>query len=673
MLVPYFWPRWPAKPLTRAVWVAWCIEALLIPIALALLNLLVPRLRQWWWKWPIRAICSQPLFWISATVALFLCRFPVLLSGPTNVDEAEFTAAALKLFVDPVYFRAADVNTSGPLNIYPLMLPALFGYSPDYASGRVVSLVLMLASLYVLYRALLIPGSRAARAGNEKMARIAILPALGFFCFAAHPDFMQYGSETVSMLLTSLAVWACLRIVWRPEPWTAPLLWLGALISMAFFAKMQSVPILASAAVVGAIYAMWNHKGNGSIVTRLRPFLLVAAGAVPLTALVLIVNAVFGVSRNFWMAYLVANWGYSRSLRNFIPDFPKLAQFIIDMPDPKVMILALAVLLAVSVYRSFRGNPRSAWVVWLETAVVGGMAITVALRWFSTAGKSNPPNGPWIVILGITVALAYLMVADFRRGSFGGGATGALSIAMLAGCVLCFYSSHNTFPHYLSLLTIPVSTTVGWLLLRQSPRANEQPAGAEEITKVTGMALAAGVLVAAMVAGAVFMSTEEIGYKFSYAQQRSGSPEGMLIASLAQGTLTPSSPPQSGFPATSGSTIEVWGWRPELYVSAGMVPATRDTNMSRFFLYGKNLSDFYIARFMADIQKRPPVVLIDALDVSCCYLDDRNKEGFETIPVINAYIREHYVYLGEKDQHRYYMRRDLMRPGLGQEMKIGGS
>src|ERR1700733_5376974 len=52
LLVPYFWPRWPGKPLTREAWVAWCMEALLIPIALALVNLLVPRLRQWWWKWP---------------------------------------------------------------------------------------------------------------------------------------------------------------------------------------------------------------------------------------------------------------------------------------------------------------------------------------------------------------------------------------------------------------------------------------------------------------------------------------------------------------------------------------------------------------------------------------------------------------------------------------------
>jgi hypothetical protein len=104
-----------------------------------------------------------------------------------------------------------------------------------------------------------------------------------------------------------------------------------------------------------------------------------------------------------------------------------------------------------------------------------------------------------------------------------------------------------------------------------------------------------------------------------------------------------------------------------------MVPATHDTHMARFFLYGKDLSDFYIARFMADIQKRPPLVLIDALDVSCCYLNDRKTEGFETIPVINAYIREHYVYLGEKDQQRYYMRRDLMRPGLGGELKISGN
>ena len=87
-------------------------------------------------------------------MCLIVCRFPFLLANEINPDETFFIAAAEKLFKDPVFFRAVDFVTSGPLNVYPLMIPAVFGISPDYVSTRLIALLIIFASIYVIYRAL---------------------------------------------------------------------------------------------------------------------------------------------------------------------------------------------------------------------------------------------------------------------------------------------------------------------------------------------------------------------------------------------------------------------------------------------------------------------------------------------------------------------------------------
>ena len=168
-----------------------------------------------------------------------------MLGGASNVDEAEFTVSATKLLSDPVFFRSTDTGTSGPLNIYPLAVPALFGFSPDYSTSRVVALVIIFLSLYVLHRAL-------RKMSSDGLARVAILPALGFFSLAAHPDFVTYSAELFPMLLTALAVLICARAIREPENTSLPLLAMGFLVSAAFLAKMQSLPILAAAAAVAA-------------------------------------------------------------------------------------------------------------------------------------------------------------------------------------------------------------------------------------------------------------------------------------------------------------------------------------------------------------------------------------------------------------------------------------
>jgi len=135
-----------------AKWSTICSLVLLVPPALALLN--YGRLHGLV-KLPSRAghlLCSRWLFFTSVTACLVLCRYPTLLQNEFNPDEGAFIAAASKLFYDPNYFHSVDCQTNGPLNIYPLMLPAILGLSPDFASSRALVIVIVVLCSFVFYR-----------------------------------------------------------------------------------------------------------------------------------------------------------------------------------------------------------------------------------------------------------------------------------------------------------------------------------------------------------------------------------------------------------------------------------------------------------------------------------------------------------------------------------------
>ena len=125
-------------------WRSWCLCALLLAPALAVLNLVREQGALQRPERVIRALCSRGLFFGSIAGTLLLCRYPTLLGYQMNPDEGQFLAAAHKLFYDANFFRSVDCGTSGPLNIYPLMLPAIVGFSPDYASSRVLVLLIAL-------------------------------------------------------------------------------------------------------------------------------------------------------------------------------------------------------------------------------------------------------------------------------------------------------------------------------------------------------------------------------------------------------------------------------------------------------------------------------------------------------------------------------------------------
>ncbi len=571
------------------VWVSRGLVTLFLPFALVLLCF-VPL-----WSPLRRVLCSRTVFWLSVAACLLYWRFPLLLGGASNVDEAEFTVSATKLLSDPVFFRSTNVGTSGPLNIFPLTLPALFGFSPDYTTGRAIALVIIFLTLFFLHRAF-------TELASDELGRVAILPALGFFSLATFPDFVHYSAELVPMLLTALAVLACVRTFRNPGNATRPLLALGFLVSAAFFAKMQSVPILAAAAAFAAITVYLSRQ----VRPWWRPALLLAAGFAPLPLLNFLVAAAAGVQHEAWLGYVVGNARYSRSPNNFFADAPVFAATLSATPEMQFLVMTLLALVTVTAYAVLRGDRERELLRFVGAGIVAAAAFAGLIRFKPTSHIA----ATLIALAAVVIAVALAFKRTF----------GLFSLALIGAAVMAIYLSPQKFPHYLELLIVPFSTLIAFLLIRQGRR------------------LSTAFIALALTLAAESSLWNRAKANLSEAHETMAYPGGSLIRTLTR----------------PGSHIVVWGWRPELYLSAGRLPATRESNV--FY------SGFDADRILRDLKHTRPDLIVDAIDVSCCNIDNRALYGFEAVPSIDSYIHANYALVAEKYREKFYLRKDLPLP-----------
>jgi hypothetical protein len=620
-------------PSAEYTWIYYGWVLLLLTASLALLNFCVERGILPLWPRGRWILCSRWLFFFSTAVCLAIWRFPLVLGGGSNPDEPHMIALSTKLLVDPVFFRAVDANTSGPFNIFPLTVPALLGLSPDYATTRTIALVLIFLSLYVLHRAMRVMGS-------DELGRVAILPAVGFFSLATYPDFVHYSSELVPLLLTSLAVLACVRTIQDPRDYMKPLLGLGLLVSIAFFAKMQCVPIVAAASLVaGASVYLSGHARRSW-----RPILLLAAGFAPIQILNFLILAATGQLRNFWLAYISANWNYSQPV-SFFSDINALAPTIMATRDMHFLVVALLVPVTLSVYVTLRGDREPEWLRLLGVLTITAITVGGLVQFRNLAQPETYKLGCTVILSTAAVLTVFLVVKGFLRDRQV-GMFGILAATLLAASLFAVHAPHRLFAHYLELLIVPISTAIGWLLIRSTGNVTGTTS---RKGRYRGLSIVLFLILVTV--GGEYSLVQNVGYNFGSAQETLALPAGRLIDSLNP----------------SGSGIVVWGWCPEIYLSSGRVPATRDGNIGLLFAVGKGLNLRYQDRFLGDLKRSRAGLIVDALEVSCCNLNDRKVYGFEQLPAINSYIQAHYVLVAEKYRERFYLRRDLAGKGNAAE------
>ncbi|HMD69782.1 MAG TPA: hypothetical protein VKF41_00480 [Bryobacteraceae bacterium] len=627
------WYRHPER--AESDWLILCCVALLTPAALALWNCCSVRGIVRTRGIAARIACSRVALFAGVAIGLLLCRFPLLLKEASNPDESQFLAAAHKLFFDPVFFRSLDCGTTGPFNVYPLMLPALVGVSPDYASGRLLAILLIFLSLYFLYRAI-------AQAGPDYVARLAILPAFGFFSVVAYPDFVHNSSEHVSLPLISLALFAGLRCVRDPRRHALPLIGLGALAATAYFAKQQSVPIVAAAAAVAMACVYVNREAR----RWWRPIALLAAGFAPLPLLNAWICAATGTWHDFVTVYVFGNIRYAQTSQKFLDELPRFAALLPSTRESRFLVVAFLVACAVAAYAVVRRPTQNRFRLLLEIGAVSAAVVAVSSRIVSTSGLSA--GWPCVAVFFATAAAVAFLVTEAFGGDRERFWLGLMSAAVLAASVFSMYIAHRMFTHYLLLMVIPLCATMGWMLLRQLSSAERsrlpgaQAAG--PAARLPGLPFV--ILFLALFAGYSLCLRRNAMANFeSYHPETMVSPEARFIQSLTR----------------PGPTLAIWGWHHDLYVRAGRPPALRDSSIGNE-LVSQAAGEYYRRRYLTDMRRHRPDMFVDALKVSCCWVDNPGNR-FELVPAIKSYIDSNYIQVADRWDLRFFLRRDLAGVG----------
>jgi len=648
LLYPWFAAfiqRYSSPEQAMSAWRTYALFASFVPVILALLNYFsncsIPG-----FNLPERArrvLGSRSLLWATIAGCLAMWRYPILLLNELNPDETQFIVSARKLFRDPLFFRSVDCGTSGPLNIYPLMLPAILGLSPDYAASRLVGLVIIFLSMYTLYRAF-------ALVAPEHLARIALLPLIGIFSLLNYSDLVHYSSEHVSLLILSLSIYTFFRLLRDGQSCMAPMCMLGFLTAAAFFAKMQAVPLVLA---VDAVALAFLHTS-----TRVKPFwrptVALLGGAAPLPLMIAAVCVAAGQWENFWITYVLGNRryvdvGYGAGFASYSPAF---VHFVFSYAEIRVFIFTLLAALAAYLYLSPRLALPAGTVAFIRMAA---LSVTVLAACTFLQSQVIDYSYVAIALMFVVAAFLFLLYTHKTPAMHLRLWVGLLASALVASSLFAVYAAHRFFPHYLLLLIIPLGFAMACLLiLNREGDETASTGGLDERARIRANQSSELPFVLIFV---TLCLTFQTGLAIS-------------VSGIGPGLTSPSlRVPESDFISSvtpPAGEIVVWGWNARPYLGAGRDPATRDTNMANFFLSAEGIKGYYRRRFLNDLQSHPAVLFIDGAGPnSCCSFDQRKDVGFELIPDIKAFIQSNYVYVMRAYGERFYIRRDLASQTAG--------
>ena len=96
----------------------------------------------------------------------------------------------------------------------------------------------------------------------------------------------------------------------------------------------------------------------------------------------------------------------------------------------------------------------------------------------------------------------------------------------------------------------------------------------------------------------------------------------------------------------------VWGYNPELFVKCGLIQGTREAH-SHYAMTNNNLQDYYLNRFLRDIQTNQPRIIVENFEgiINTDYfgLNARADFGIEKYSNLYNYISKNYALVADID------------------------
>lgn len=257
----------------------------------------------------VRSRLNHTLFVLVAVGLLFLLRLPsIVFDNEINPDESQMITQALTLRQDPVYFRAVDGTTGGPLDSYFLILPGLLGLPFDYITAHLTAFCLLAVCLWFLF-------STARLWFGNSAARLALLPLVFVLGLTQNGDFLHYNSELVPLVLLSGSYYLYATLLTQPKPSVGRFVLIGLLLGMVPFGKLQAVPL---AAVVGLFVAIAVLTRPAlSVPAKIGRLAALGVGGLAFPLLFVTLMQLNGVYDDFVTFYVVGNLQYAGNINQW--------------------------------------------------------------------------------------------------------------------------------------------------------------------------------------------------------------------------------------------------------------------------------------------------------------------------------------------------------------------
>jgi hypothetical protein len=565
-----------------------CTLVYFVTLALCLLPAMAPRSARW--------LMSDMLFLASIGFLMLVFRWQVFyFPQHLNPDESSYISQSLTLVHDPVYWRSITAGTSGPLNTYPRLIPALLGFADNYASSRIMAMILAVASLSVFY-------ATCRRFAHASMARIATLAAATFWALTTNGDFTHYSGEHMPVLLLLVASYLALRL---PDSvrWTSGTAWLAGFVLGAIpFAKLQGSVL--ALAITFFCYVFLLRRGE-SWPRRLGRCGWLTFGGLIAPAMVAGSAAATGQFEHFWQSYIAMNVGYAGSgvsLSSIIENLPNLRPYMARFVTLFHAMMALGTLGALCL--AWLGLGRNVPIANRRLLIFSSVLLPIAIYTALAPGRPFPhyflfvlfPVAGW-AFAACSAALAAQAPEETDSSTHPDPACSKplfLSLAIWLTVGLCGQISE----HFLSPQLIPARGFVSEFL--KTPRSKVSEALLAHASP--GEALA--------VWGWMNQFHAETGL----------------------------------WKATSDQALEyLWNVKTEgVSVSSWM----------------ELVPDYFEELYLADLKRSNPPIFVDAVAPGSFIFNNRASFGYETFPALAEHINSHYSLAGEIDGLRIFLRKD---------------
>lgn len=549
---------------------------------------------------------STTLFLGLSLLLLVVMRMPsILYNRELNVDESQLLAQAITLQQDPVYGRAVDGTSIGPVNSYLLLIPSAFGLPLDYTAARLVAVLLIDLSLLLFYQSLL-------RFTTPIVSRLSFLPVLLFFAWTTEPNFLHYSSELSSLVILTGCFSLAVRILRQTTPPSLLLLaGLSCLAGLTVYCKLQALPIVGMILITLTFY-LWRIQHW----TALKPLFVMAAGFLLPTVVMFVQAYWFKTTDYFIDYYFVGNLTTYAQIYAHVPLVSQgFTSKLVRFPSFLKQYADLLIFLV------FNGG-----------LIIGATLFMRRFQWRSQTGAH------WLSLLtGLTIL-------------------GALWSVVTPG---------TEFGHHLLLLVFPLGwgLALGLHTLMQS--FSTQRVWQRLLTALLGLYILEVILTDNL----LIAYTRQLRSGDKHEAITTLEPDPINSSLLSINPFLFSYPAKVILPLSSVSQaikqytipldkIAVWGWNCQYYVETGLAQGVRENHTQRSIIPNQ-MRDAYLSRYAQDLLVNRPAVFVDAVGKASLILT-KPTYRHEQFAAINRIVEQNYSLVSSVKQVRIYVRHDRL-------------